>query len=212
MKREKKPVLVMYDSGVDQLEQKAIEKAMEEIMDYFPGRGFVLSGLEVWDDGGFCARTDQILSDAEHIATDRGSIVVGNSLLGVISHSKWYKRNHYIVILIVSEKFADTDIAPSLRWGSICVQSVADFRDFPRKERILAIKGLFQHELGHILGLAQNLDRPKTEYREGIHCTHLGCIMQYFGSIEELVEISRESEHTGRYCALCAREARESEL
>ncbi len=89
---------------------------------------------------------------------------------------------------------------------------MADFRIFQRKERILAIKGLFQHELGHILGIAQDLNRPKVKYKDGVHCTHSGCTMQYFGSIEELIRISYESEHTGRYCPLCAREAIESDL
>ncbi len=106
----------MYDSGLDQLERKTIEIAMNEVIDYFPERGFVLSGTKAWGDNSLSVDADQLLLRAKYAEINGKYTVLANSLLSLLTESEWYKKNHFIVVLVVSESLAETEIAPSLRW------------------------------------------------------------------------------------------------
>lgn len=210
MNKTKKPVVIMFDSGVDKLEQVAIKHAIEEVIDYFPKRGFVFSGTRVWSDSNHHS-SDWYLEKTKRIYVSGKKLLSANHLMSLIANSEWQKENRPIVIFLVSEEMVGLEASSSLTCGLISIESVARFRMLPREERIMAIKGMFQHELGHILGLAQDLERTNTEYSAGAHCTNSGCMMRYFGDVEELIKLARESEYTGVYCRQCAKEAWKSE-
>ncbi len=210
MNKTKKPVVIMYDSGIDEVERFAIKRAIEEVIDYFPKRGFVFSGTKVWADTNHHS-SDWYLEKTKRICVGGKMLLSANHLMSLVANSEWQKENRPIVIFLVSEEMVGLEASSSLTCGLISIESVAKFRLLPHEERILAIKGMFHHELGHILGLAQDLERTNTEYSAGAHCTNLGCMMRYFENVNELVEMARESEHTGVYCRQCAKDARKSE-
>ena len=211
MSKTKKPVVIMYDSGIDKLEQEAIKRAVEEVIDYFPKRGFVFSGTKVWEDKDHHS-SDWYLKKTKRINVGGKMTLSANHLMSLIANSEWQIRNRPVTIMLVSEDLVGLEASSSLTCGLISIESLARYRELPREDRIMAIKGTFQHELGHIMGLAQDLGRTNTKYWSGAHCTNPGCMMRYFGNTRELVALARESEHIGVYCRQCAREAQKSEL
>ena len=75
-------------------------------------------------------------------------------------------------------------------------------------DRMMAIRMVVQHELGHVFGMAADENRSNTEDNLGIHCTNPGCVMRQGLSVGEWLRHARESYGAGMiYCPQCLADA-----
>ena len=211
------PIFVMYDSGVDTLEERAILDGLMATKCYSHMRREIrLINSEAWSNED-CSPADWYVDRARKIYRNKIGYTQldADHLLDLLANEPWQKTEPHIDVLFVSQDLTARDGEDWLNFvfgiadGRITVQSVARYREINDPfERAMAIKTVVQHELGHVFGMAADLNRSNTEYKLGPHCTNPGCVMRQGLSVSEWVRHARESYSAGMiYCPQCLADA-----
>lgn len=212
------PIYVSYDSGITELEQMAILSGLHEALVYlgYPSEVKVF-GAEPWSKGDYSSADWYVLKTRSvHQSQIGHSQLDADHLVDLLASEPWQEADPHIDVMFVSQDLTARDEGKYLNFvfgiasGRITVQSVARFREIPNDfDRVLAIKAVVQHELGHIFGMAANPCRNHTEYVLGQHCTNPGCIMQQALSVTGWVQHAYDALQMGRvYCPECLEDAR----
>ncbi len=203
------PIYVMYDSGLDEVEEVAVLAALRDLSALVPEFEITCFGSEAWCSGEYSS-ADWYIQHTEIVRGKNGELQLNaDQLLDLVASEPW-QANPHIDIVLTSCDLTAFDAGQQLNFvfgiadGRFSIQSVARFRDCSNFDRTLAIKTMIWHELGHILGMAADLNRDHTEYKLGPHCTSFGCSMKQGMSVSEWVENAREVFQVGRiYCPEC---------
>ena len=187
----KKPINVMYDGGLERLEQKAIECALSEVYDSICyKRGIIRYGTGAQNGVQRYTADDYVKS-----LIGDGLCVSAADLLAKI------ENRHSIVLFFTSKPFSDCKYGMTGDFAT--VQTVYPYRDpkFSVDDRIFAIKGSLWYELGRLLGL----DKDDV-------CPNSGCIMHCKNRdfLQGLIACAREAQYTGVFCQNCQRKIRET--
>ena len=188
----KKPIYVMHDSGLDRLEQRAIECAISTVYDAICYK----RGIVRYEMGAQLG--------ALHLTADDlvGSIPLSDSQgIRAADLLTRIEDRHAINLFFTSIPFTDCKYGMTNDYAT--VQTVLPYRDplLSVDDRVLAIKGSLWYELGRILGLAKN----------GV-CLSSGCIMHCKDRdfLQGLIGCARVAQYTGVYCQKCQRLIKES--
>lgn len=208
------PIYVMWDSGLDALEEQAINDALEEQVCMFPNLDIYVYGSEDWSPNSDYSSADWYVLHANSVMGLEGEWQINaDHLLDLIASEPW-QANPHIDVMVTSWDLTAFDRGRQMNFvfgeanGRITVQSVARFRVLAEVDRYLAIKAVIHHELGHIFGLAADPWRSNTEYNIGPHCTNHGCIMRQGLSVSEWAAHAREAYGRGQiYCPQCLADA-----
>lgn len=101
---------------------------------------------------------------------------------------------------------------PKLKWcfgaarykNRVTVQSVFRYQSLSREQTLHCIRRTLRHELGHIFGMARDLNRVNTEEAAGPHCTAPGCTLRQAGYLWQLLQYSYEEDRLDNYfCKDC---------
>lgn len=207
------PINVMFDSGVDRFEEKAIIEGLVGAVFYFPSLSLRLYGSKVWAKGDYgCA--DWYIGMARKMLRHGHMQYDAGSLLELLRNEPWQSEPHIDVFFTSKDLTMEyggeyLNFCFGVASGRATIQSVARFRGLPDADRKLAIEAVVRHELGHIFGLAADLRRPHTVDNLGAHCTNPGCIMRQALTVDEWVRNARESARMGMiYCPECMKDAK----
>ena len=86
----------------------------------------------------------------------------------------------------------------------VSVQSVFRYQGLPIMEQFHCIRRTLRHELGHIFGMASNLERANTEDKLGPHCTNPGCSMRQSSTLQSLLRhATEENRLESFFCKNC---------
>lgn len=224
------PINILYDPEVEQVEEMAITDGVRELLRLIPGR-------RAWNARCLNWRVDNTMSATRYIR--QAELVVRpyrtlqldvNDLLASMAEGLNSRTDPSIDILITSYDLTAEwngeylDFVYGAIQGRLIAQSVARYRSLSAMDRYLVIKLMVQHELGHILGMADNCLRLSAseynpskaiersnevpEYNLGPHCTNIGCVMRDATMIDDWVKYAHESYHMGTaYCPQCLAEA-----
>lgn len=209
-----KPIFLMYDNGVDQLERKAADEAVKKAAKIFQNRpAFTLGNLVKVD--GYEIPIDSLVQNSPILRqTAYGNQIDVDGVHSAVFNSKLHKNSPFIGVVLTSKdltaKFGRNylNFCFGYTFGDVTIQSVARFRDMSDKNRETMIEGVILHELGHVFNLAGDRSRSHTEYNLGMHCTNLGCVMNQGLTREAMLEHFRMAKKMGRiYCPQCMLEA-----
>jgi len=189
----KKPLIVMYDSGLDRLEKQSIECAINIAYDTICyKRGIIRYGSSA-QIGPLSWTADDAVGGLP--LDNHGGIRAADLLTKI-------ENNHLITLFFTSLPFSDCKYGMTNEFAT--VQTVFPYRGsfLSSDDRMIAIKGVFWYELGRILGLADDDDI----------CRNSGCIMHCKDRdfLKGLIACAREAQYTGVYCQNCQRKIKES--
>lgn len=205
---------IALDKDLREIEILAIEDACTELKQIFPERKIMNYGF-CWGNGNYGSTRWYI----NHADINRRGQLVADSLIELLKKEPWQVYHPHIDVLVVSEDL--TAMTEDGGYVNFCfgatknrftVLSVARFRKLLNVQaRYLSIKRLFEHELGHILGMASNPDRSHVTFNLGYHCTNHGCTMRQGTTIEEWANLAIESYSNNMiYCPECIKDASRS--
>ena len=211
------PIYVAYDSGIDNLEARAITEALVEFRKLFPEREIVNYGSRIWSEGDYSS-ADWYVEKAERMLnyTEDGLQIQidARSLMALLANEPWQEDDPHIDVLLTSMDLTANDLnfCFGMANGRTTVQSVIRYRGLPVADRKLIIKALVYHELGHILGCTY-YGRANTENKLGPHCTDRNCVMRQGMTVRESLENAKAATRFRRiYCPLCLACARKSKI
>lgn len=213
-------VNVMYDSGVREDEAYAIISAIQEAERIFPEREFKNYGSRAWSQGDYGSADWYLTHSHLVVRTDRNTQVDAGFVVLQMKKEPWQMMSPHIDIMFTSRDLTVgnnngdyLNFCFGYALGRFTVQSVARFRHLNEFEKNLAIRMLFHHELGHILGMCGSSARSNTEESYGRHCTNYGCAMRQGLSVSEWVEHAMESWRAGMiYCPQCLADAQKAKI
>lgn len=205
------PIYVSYDSHLLTTEKRAIITAANEFNELFRDRRIYIFGSGPWSDNVEYSSGDWYVDKAKKILRKNSLIQLdANSLIRLLAQEPWQKEEKHIDMFFTSYDLTAWSGGMRLNFcfgltsGRLTVLSVRRFRELQFRDRVLAIKALFWHELGHILGAARDLNREATEDNLGPHCTSFGCIMRQGLSLEEWMSHAKQAERRSSfYCPSC---------
>lgn len=203
------PINVAWDSGLSPFEQDCVTEGMLEFKEAFPGRRVVIVGSRQWSIGNYSSADWYIRQTKAVQRNYNGLQLDADILLGLMMDNPRQKTEPFVDVLITSYDLASK--GPSDRFGTangrIVVQSVARYGRLSFADRRMVIKTTIWHELGHVFGLTEGINRPNTELKFGSHCTNPGCSMCQSTSLDEKVALARKVGLMHRiYCPQCKRE------
>lgn len=203
------PIYVMYDSALDEIERTAIHEGLLEFQRVFPARVIINFGSEPWANGSYSS-ADWYLQHAERMSNQQ---IIADSLIRLMRNEPFQEETPHIDVMFTSVDLNTNsfhlNFCFGLTNGRFTAQSVFRYRNLPKNDRVLAIKTVLQHELGHVFGMAFDPRRTNTEEKLGNHCTNFGCIMRQGMNTTEWVNHAREARKMGRlYCPQCLADAR----
>lgn len=210
------PIHLMYDSGIQPMEEMAILDGLHEVLEIFPKREAINYGAKPWIKGEFSS-ADWYVDHASKFYRPNGDVQLdADDLIDLMRFEPWQEKQAHIDMMFTSLDLTTLggdgylDYVFGAADGRFTVQSVARFRDIPLEhDRILAIKNVVQHELGHIFGMANDLHRENTVEDFGPHCTNFGCVMRQAITVSEWVQNARDSYQMGIvYCKQCLMDGR----
>lgn len=188
----KKPIYVMYDSGLDKLEQRVVECALGTVYDAICYKRGIIR-YEIGAPLGALRLTADDLVGSVPLDGPQG--IKAADLLARV------EDRHSINVFFTSMPF--TDCKYGLPNDYATVQTVLPYRNpiLSTDDRVLAIKGSLWYGLGCVLGLA----------KKGV-CLSSGCIMHCKDRdfLQGLIGCARVAQFTGVYCQKCQRLIRES--
>lgn len=210
------PVIVRYDSRIDHLEESAIIAGMSVFQDAFPDRSVLLYGKDgpASDEDGW--------SSADHLIESASRLPSGDldaySLILLMMQEPLQQIERHIDVLVTSEEMSECygvrkcpQRIPEKTCGRFTVISIRRFRELPRRERSLAIMSVIWHEMGHVLGMAGNINRLNTEGKTSPHCTAYSCAMRHASDLNGIVSRAERAEkRTVVYCSSCLEDAKRS--
>ena len=208
------PINVMYDSGLDEIEEAAVIAALQDISAMVPELTINCFGSSSWSMGSYSSADWYVRNTGMVRGIEGGLQLNADHLIDLIAHEPWQVTNPHIDIMITSHDITAFDDKKQLRFvfglasGRITVQSIARFRGCSDVNRFLAVETVIWHELGHILGMAADLNRSNTVESLGPHCTNQACVMQQGLSVSEWLEHAWDAYRAGRiYCPQCLADA-----
>lgn len=187
----KKPINVMYDSGLDKLERRAIECALNLVYHLI---GFKRGIIKYGNGARFGKKHLDADGYLDALLAGGRRAVSASELLDEISDQ------HAVNLFFTAKPFCDAKFGATNEFAT--VQSVLAYREgLSTEERILAIKGTLWHELGSIMGISS----------EG-NCLDPICMMHYENgdSLQDLIICAKNAQYAGVYCQKCQRAIMES--
>ena len=214
------PIYVMHDTGLTVLESTAVSSGIQSALACLGQGGHRRRvedfGAKAWAKGEFSS-ADWYVSQAKHLRRSNGIVQLdADDLIGLMANEPWQDAEPHIDVMFTSYDLTVMDDGRYLNFvfgladGRFTVQSVARFRSIPDEfDRVLAIKAVVQHELGHIFGMASDLHRSNIEYSLGPHCTNRGCVMRQALNVPDWAQNARDSYQMGMiYCPQCLEDAK----
>ena len=213
-----RPIFLLYDEGVSQVERDAAISAIQEVRGIFQNRNLFVLGSKIKVED-FNLSLELLVQGAPVVRrTTYGDQIDAERIHSAIYESSLHKKEPFIGIVLVSKdltvsiKGQNLNFCFGYTFGDVTVQSVARFRDMPLDDRLTMIKGVIQHELGHVFNLAGTMLRSNTEYNLGMHCTNPGCVMNQGLTRDALLRNFKLAKRMGRvYCPQCLEDAAEIE-
>ena len=212
------PIYVMYDSGLDCFEEDGVKEALDELSKLFPQIPITNFAKKPWTSKREpYSSADWYVVNTPSIRGNYGNYQLdGDCLLRLIEKEPWQAANPHIDVFITSEDMTVRDNGSLLNFvfgvarGRVTVQSVARYRDLFDFQRKLCTKAVVLHEVGHIFGMAADLNRSHTEYLLGPHCTNYGCVMRQGLTVHDWAEHAYQAHVHGPYCPECLSDAKKS--
>lgn len=205
-----KPISLAYDSGLDELEKEAIKNSWVDLLGIYPDRGFIFSGDGPWNERNH-RKVDWYIQNAPVFLGDNGKKYIDvDELWMSIATDQWLIPMP-LSLIFVSCKMMNSkkELTYHKTLESIAIQSVWEFRQFPREERIAMIKGSLWYNIGRLAGSASDIRRKNTICHNGqVYCTSHGCIMNMTEGLEDLATLAKKASLTGIFCKKCRDEAR----
>lgn len=232
------PIHILYDPDIQIAEEIAISSGISELLQLVPGRRAWNARPFTWMANHYLA-AGQYISRAQMVVRPRRPLQLdADDLLDITIKGLQAQSTPSINILVTSYDLTAQQDGEYLEYvfgairGLTAVQSVARCRNLPAPEHTLVIRSMVQHQLGHILGMAddQFWDTSKQgqlwgtseynpykalsrgyevpEYNLGPHCISPGCIMRDANDLDEWAQHARESYYMDTaYCPFCIRDA-----
>ena len=210
------PIYLVYDSKVNEFEARCIMEALTAFKKLRPRQIVRAFGSQPWSTGNYSS-ADWYVRFARRIYREelgRTQLDAG-SILTLLENEPWQEQNPHIDLFSTSHdlNMRGMNFCFGMTRGRNIVLSVYRFRKLCDNDRALAIQTLIWHELGHIFGLASNLNREHTEELYGPHCTNVGCSMHQGISVKEWVSLAREvKKRDNIYCSQCITDLRHTRL
>lgn len=206
----------MWDSGLDRFEENCIQEAIKEFFAAFPKRKIVIYGSTHWSCGNY-SNADWYIQKAKRFNHQDQQVTQldAKSVINLMLAEPWQKSSPHIDVCFTSKDLSiqGLNFCFGLTFDRCTVQSVYRYRGLAPEDRKIAIKSVFWHELGHVLGAARDLSRSNTEECLGPHCTNFGCVMRQGTSLLEWVKHARETSGMHMiYCRQCTEDIKKSQL
>ena len=209
------PIYVMCDSGLDLAERIAVLRATDDVRSIFAERRITYSMNADEKSADWYIDTARKVFRARGLYREAIEQLDADSIIDTMEWAQDTESQKtsqqttapFIQLLLTSRDLTKDGIDHcfGLTRDRYSIQSVYHYRTLPHKDRLLAIKAMVWHEIGHLLGMAKD--------RLGGHCNKHGCIMCQSTNLEELVDHARDSLGRGRiYCHHCMTDARHSKI
>jgi len=211
-----RPIYVMNESGIDDLEKRAVLDGISELKK-LAGVDMEVKDLDYWrveefkyPDGTFrdFFSVDWYLDVGERESQKPGKFNA-SSMLSALTREPWRNLNeggtpHYDVLITHRDLYNGTKennfLIGIASEGIGAIISVERFYNQLPSRKYECIKTETMHELGHVFGLLPDERTENVEESYGKHCTHR-CIMRQGLHIPEDWEVF--SADRLRYGALC---------
>ncbi|MBR3116177.1 hypothetical protein IKF30_03035 [Candidatus Saccharibacteria bacterium] len=188
---------VMFDSGLTSLERESIRDGLIDFKERFPNKDIVNYRSRQWSTGSSYCSADWFIRQARLKQAISGSGLNVEVLLDLMREDPGQKAYPHIDVLFTSCDLTRRGLKTCYGATSdrFTVQSLYRYRYLRLDDRIALIKWTLWHELGHMLGLSNN-----------IHCANRGCAMHQGKDFDETIRFAREMTRTNRiYCPDCTK-------
>ena len=216
------PIYVSYDSGMDQLERRAITDGMIGTMRAFESKHNVMMyGVDRWSEhalgsADWCVMSCRSVYRVEGKRTQQDAL----HLIDLLFNNTRNDPKPHINVLFTSHDLTMrdengdwVDYVLEMFDGQNYVCSLAQFRHIADDcDRKLAIQAIVAHGLGHAFGMTYGLRRSFRTAENGAACVNCGCAMQNSVLPVAWVRIAHELRHSERvFCSECISRAQENE-
>jgi len=213
-----KPLFLMNEKGLSQLEKQAILDGAKELIKIAGVEDAIsITDFGAWKDKGYknpdgsLARfksVDWYLQESKKYSC-RPDQLNAEELVTYLEVEPWRKsEDHYDILATSQDMYYDwsTDFVIGLaRPYTATVVSTYRFKNLPNKIKYGCIKTETMHELGHVFGLVKS-GREKSEYKLGQHCTNTCVMRQGLRLPYDWIGITNDRLKYGALCSLCEKD------
>ncbi|MFA5175905.1 MAG: hypothetical protein WC413_01430 [Candidatus Nanoarchaeia archaeon] len=203
-----KPLYLMNEKGLSDLELKAVQDGIIELMDCANIK------LDIKNFGVWRANIskpwwsiDWYLEQGKRTSTQNNQINAGY-MLDLIIQEPWRKNeDHYDVMVLHSDIYSrDTRFVIGLASEGIgTIISVKRFKhsELGNEMKYECIKTETMHELGHVFGLVPNKRKINVEESLGKHCTNRCVMRQGLTVPRDWINITKDRLKYKPLCEIC---------
>jgi predicted Zn-dependent protease len=183
-----RPVYVMFDEGVEELEAQAVFDGLSQVMIAAGTPAHMkVTNFSVWrnanwlDGDGYLTEWNSVdWYIAYTKEQSREGQLHGGTLLRLLYSEPWQEADPHYDIVVTSRDLYDDDchfcIGLAIR-GFGTIISTNRFRGLSMQDAYNCIVTETMHEVGHVFGLVAETRKSNVERSLGLHCTNR-CIMR----------------------------------
>lgn len=218
-----KPVYVMNQEGVSDLEKRAVLNGAHELIG-LGGAEIEVKDFGVWRLEDY-KNSDDTLKENKSVdwyveegrtASRNKTQLNASRMLDALHYEPWRMvshggKDHYDILVLHEDMYSgDTNFIIGLaRQGIGTVLSVNRFRCLTNREIYECVKTETMHELGHAFGLVSKSRTKNVENQLGMHCTNI-CIMRQGMTVpNDWLKITDQRLRYGALCKECDKELKD---
>lgn len=215
-----KPVYIMNEQGISDLEKKAILDGTKELLKIASVEGIIsITDFGAWkgkdykNPDGSLARfqsVDWYLQEGKKFSREHIQLNA-EELFTYLEIEPWRKtKDHYDILATKQDMYyKDTNFVIGIAYPCIgTVVSTYRFKNLPDKTKYECIKTEIMHELGHAFGLVRT-GRENSEYNLGQHCTNKCVMRQGLRLPTDWINMTNDRLKHGALCSLCEKDLKE---
>ena len=183
-----KPVYIMSQPGLSNLEKDAVLDGVSEIIDMAKIKGIIIKDFGTWRSPDYLSKNG-ILKEYNSVdwyiqkgkETSRNDYQINaREILDLLSNEPWKKHQDHYDVIIAKEDIYQVNlnfIIGCAKPRGDTIISTFRFNELDDRMKYECIKTEAMHEICHVFGMISEGRTENVEYSLGKHCTNI-CIMR----------------------------------